>query len=74
MELIYRELAAYMAQTIEDYEHRLAVALNIMDRNRCPIQYADYNLYTEMMNQIDEYCYDNDLNPDDIDIDTVLFS
>lgn len=74
MELIYRDLTTYMAQNIEDYEHRVAIALNVMDRNRCPIQFADNKLYTEMMDLVDEYCYDNDLDTDDIDIEMILFT
>lgn len=76
MELIYRDLANYLAETIEDYEPRLQVALNRIDHNRCSLQQADYQLYSEMVDLVEEYITDNDLDidPDDIDIETLMFN
>lgn len=76
MELIYRDLAKFMAETIEDYELRIQVALNCIDHNRCSLQQADYQLYSEMADLIEEYISDNDLDidPDDIDIETLMFN
>lgn len=76
MELIYRDLARFMAETIEDYEPRLQVALNRIDHNRCSLQQADYQLYSEMADLIEEYISDNDLDidPDEIDIETLMFN
>jgi hypothetical protein len=76
MELIYRDLAKFMAETIEDYELRIQVALNCIDHNRCSLQQADYQLYSEMADLVEEYISDNDLDidPDDIDIETLMFN
>lgn len=76
MELIYRDLAKFMAETIEDYEPRLQVALNRIDHNRCSLQQADYQLYSEMADLVEEYISDNDLDidPDEIDIETLMFN
>lgn len=76
MELIYRDLAKYLAETIEDYEPRIQVALNRIDHNRCSLQQADYQLYSEMVDSVEEYISDNDLDidPDEIDIETLMFN
>ena len=74
--LNYRDLANYLADNIEDYELRVQVALNCIDHNRCSLQQADYQLYSEMADMIEEYISDNDLDidPDDIDIETLMFN
>lgn len=74
--LNYSYLAKFMAENIEDYELRVQVALNCIDHNRCSLQQADYQLYSEMADLIEEYISDNDLNidPDDIDIETLMFN
>lgn len=75
MELIYRELAEYMANNIEDFEVRVQIALKRIDRNRCPLQMADYSLYSEMVDLVEEWANDNDFEDiDEIDIESILFN
>lgn len=76
MELNYSNLIEFISSNIEDYEPRLQVALNLIDHNRCSLQQADYQLYSEMADLIEEYISDNDLDidPDEIDIETLMFN
>lgn len=72
MELIYRDLAKYMAENIEDYEDRVQAALN----SRSSLQHTDYNLYCQMVDLVADYIEDNELDilPEDIDIEYIMFN
>lgn len=62
-------------ENIEDFDQRALRALGKMDKNRCPAEYADRDLAREVREQIEEYCYDEGLDPDeDIDfaVDDIL--
>lgn len=76
MEQLFRHLAEYISETVEDYEIRVQLALNVIDRDRCSLQFADSRLYDAMYDAISEYIADNelDINPDDIDIETLMFN
>ena len=76
METIYRELAQFMAETIEDYELRCQLALKKIGRMRYNLQFADRQLYNEMYETIEEYINDNrlNINIEDIDIEEVFFT
>lgn len=76
MEQIYKDLAKFMVETIEDYENRAQLALNIIDHNRCSLQQADNSLYNKMYDTAEEFINDNklDVDIDDIDIETILFT
>lgn len=60
-----KEIAAYVRNNVEFYEDRLQLALNKMDRMRCPLSFADQELYDDISNAIDEWCDDNEV--DEID-------
>ena len=49
---IINEIGNYLRETIEDFDVRVELALNTMDRKRCPFGYADSELCDE--------CYDYD--------------
>lgn len=76
METIYRELAQFMAETIEDYELCCQLALKKIGRNRCSLQQADNSLYNQMYDATEEYIIDNelDIEIDEIDIETIFFN
>lgn len=69
-----REIATYCAANIFEYEERRSLALAKMDRFRNPLQYAEPSLYTEMLDAIEDYCEDYELNSEDIDIEDILFA
>ena len=54
---------------IEDYESRLSHAYKVIDRMRCPLQFADSYLYDEIIEVFDEYCFDNDIDAETLDFD-----
>lgn len=72
MELIYRDLANYCAQVIDDFELRVKHALNCIDRNRCSLQHADYSLYSDMESAVSDYCTETGILPEDIDIELII--
>lgn len=76
MELNYSNLIEFISSNIEDYEEKVQLALSTIDHNRCSLQQADYQLYSEMVDLVEEYISDNDLDidPDEIDIETLMFN
>ena len=74
MELIYRELLDYCSTTIEDFNSRLNCALSKTSMNRCSLQHADYELYSEIESAISDWCSDNGTDPYEIDIETLIYS
>ena len=73
MELIYRDLANYCTQVIDDFELRVKSALSDIDSNRCTLQYADYSLYSDIQNAVYDYCLDNNIEYDSIDIESIIY-
>ena len=70
-----KEIAAYCAAHIEDYEERVKIALGIMDRMRCPLSQAAPSLYDEMQQCASDWAEDNDYSVDfmeGIDVDEIL--
>lgn len=74
--MIYDDLASFISKRIENYEMRAQAALDIIGIDRCPLYHADSLLYSQMADAVQEYIADNelDINPDDIDIETILFT
>lgn len=70
MEPTNKTLYDYCAANIEDFAHEEAHALRIMDRDRCPLSYANPRLYYAIQDAIDDYCADNeienDFDPEDV--------
>lgn len=69
-----KEIAAYCAANIEDWEPRVQIALGIIERNRCPLSMADASLYGQIRDCIDEWCESNDMNGEDFEEEDVLFT
>ena len=71
-----KEIAAYVAANVEDYEARLQVALGVMDRMRCPLRMADPNLYWDIENCVSEWADSHDFSVDyleGIDVEEILW-
>ena len=67
-----KEVAAFVRNDIEDFEVRLQLALKRMDRMRCPLSMADGMLYDEIVDSIEEWCWDNDVDCSEVDWDEVI--
>ena len=67
-----KEVAAYVRNNVEFFEERLQLALNKMDRMRCPLQMADEELYNDIINAIEEWCWDNDVDCSEVDWDDAI--
>ena len=57
-----KEIAAYVRNNVEFFEERLQLALNMMERMRCPLSFADERLYDEIQCAIEEWCDDNEVS------------
>lgn len=61
-----------MRNNVEFYEDRLQLALNKMDRMRCPMRMADDGLYDEMCDAVEDWCEDNDIDFYEIDLEELI--
>ncbi len=59
----------YCVDNIDDFSNRFSLMLNVIDKNRCSMQYADRRLYDEMLDCAEDYCQDYNLDFDDFDIE-----
>ena len=57
-----KEIAAYVRNNVEFFEERLQLALNKIDRMRCPLQMADEELFFDICNAIEEWCDDYEVS------------
>lgn len=67
-----KELAAYVRNNVEFFEERLQWALDKMDRTRCPLSFADEELFNDIVNAIEEWCDDHEVCYDEVDWDDVI--
>ena len=67
-----KEIAAYVRNNVEFFEERLQLALNKMDRMRCPLSFADEELYDDISNAIDDWCWDNEVKNEDWDYEDLI--
>ncbi len=67
-----KEIAAYVRNNVEFFEERLQRALNKMDRTRCPLSFADQELYDDISNAIDDWCWENDVDGSDWDYEDLI--
>lgn len=68
-----KEIAAYVRQNVEFFEERLQLALNKMDRMRCPLRMADSYLWNEICDAADDWSCDNNVNIEDVDLEDILW-
>lgn len=67
-----KELAAYVRNNVDFFEERLQRALDKMDRTRCPLSFADQELYDDISNAIDDWCWENDVDGSDWDYEDLI--
>lgn len=68
-----KEIAAYVRNNVEFFEERLQLALNKMERMRCPLRMADDSLYDEIVDAIEEWFDDNEISIDyDFDFEGMI--
>lgn len=67
-----KEIAAFVRNNVEFFEERLQMALNKMERMRCPLSFADQELYDDISNAIDDWCWDNEVDNDDWDYEDLI--
>lgn len=60
-------------ENIDSWEERTGAALEAIDNKRCSFEQADRRLYYEIQERIEEYCYDHDLDCDDVTPEDILF-
>lgn len=60
-------------ENIDSWEERTGAALDAIDRDRCSFEYADRRLYYEIQERIEEYCYDHDLDGEDVTPEDILY-
>lgn len=56
------KIGNYLREQIEDFDVRVGMALNTMDKMRCSFDYADCDLYDECYDKIEEWCEDNGID------------
>lgn len=61
-----REISAYVRNNVEFYEERLQMAFNKIERLRCPLSFADEELYNDIVNAIEEWCDENEVCYDEV--------
>lgn len=74
MNKLYKTLARYCEETIWEYEDRVQLALRKMDRERAPLSMVDRSLYNEIMDAVDEYGADNEVDVEEVDIEEIIFA
>lgn len=71
-EQILHDLYRYCKEHIYRFEDKVSLAWDEMDEWRCPLEMADDSLYYEMMDAIEDYCNEHDLDPDEFDVEEVF--
>ena len=58
----FNKMAAYVRSCVEDYEERVAVALNVMNTMHYPLSVVSPVLYGQMMDACEEWASENGVN------------
>ena len=67
------EIGNYLRETIEDFDVRVNLALYTMTLKRCPFGYADSKLCDECYDRIEEWCKENGIEVECIDVEEIIF-
>ena len=60
----------YIISVIDDFEDRYNAAMDEMEKRRCTLSYADYDLFTEIIDSANDWMHDNNMKectPEDIE-------
>ena len=66
------KIEQYCRENIEDYELRVQLALNRMDRWRAPLDSVDPSLCSEIEDYMAEYCEENGIDCEDFTTEELL--
>lgn len=69
------DLRDYVARNVEDFDDRRRAALSTIDRRRVPLSVADYELHTDIVNAVEDFCDENEIAVDffdDVNTDELL--
>lgn len=72
MDINYKKLDQYCREHIEDYDEKVSMAWGYIYRMRCPLWMAFPILYDEMLEVLSDYCEDNEIDIDEIDIEEII--
>ena len=66
------EIKAYVENNVHRFAERYDLALEKIGEMRCPLSMADDSLFNDIRNAVDDWCSDNDKDPDDYDIEEMF--
>ena len=66
-----QKMRQYVVEEVENFDERMSVALARMDKYRESLERADYELYDDCYEVIEEYCVENNIKYL-IDVEEVL--
>lgn len=67
-----RQLAAYVAERIDEIDARVRSAYYYIETMRLPLRLADESLYSEIEEHIQDWCEDNGEDFEDIEVEDVF--
>lgn len=70
---IINEIGKYLREQIEDFDVRVDLALYTMNMKRYPLEYADSELCDECYDRIEEWCEENGVEVECIDVEEIIF-
>lgn len=73
MEKTKKALAKYCREKIEDYDLKVKIALERIDRMRYPLFMADDALYSEILEKVEEYCDDHGIDSSKFDVEEIFW-
>lgn len=71
---IARKIEAYCIETVDGYLERRRAALGIIDRERVPLERADWDLYNDITGAINDYSEENNICAEAFCPDDIIFS
>ena len=66
-----KKMRQYVVEEVENFDERMSLALARMDKYRESLERADYELYDDCYEVIEEYCVENNIKYL-IDVEEVL--
>lgn len=67
------EIVKYVKENVWMYDQRCEVAGEIMDKYRCPLEYADGGLWSDIEDAVRDWCDDNGKCFDDYDLEEIFY-
>ena len=71
-EIINGKIKAYVENNVHRFAERYDLALEKIGEMRCPLSMADDSLFNDIRDAVDDWCSDNDKDPDDYDIEEMF--